>query len=157
MSFDKKLYICGSYPNNIMDYLKLPLDLPSALEGDLERCSYEESIAQHIMLLVVSRYGEMESRDDYGSMIWNLEYNQAVFNKDWEEDVRKSLAATIAKYEHRLKDISVDVYLTAAEEEVRNKYPNARRRVQITVNGLLISNDKPFYFNTYLYISPLSQ
>ena len=109
------------------------------------------------MLLVVSRYGEMESKDDYGSMIWNLEYNQAVFNKDWEEDVRKSLAATIAKYEHRLKDISVDVYLTAAEEEVRNKYPNARRRVQITVNGLLISNDKPFYFKTYLYISPLSQ
>jgi len=73
LSFNKMLYICGSYPNNIMDYLKLPLDLPSALEGDLERCSYEESIAQHIMLLVVSRYGEMESKDDYGSMIWNLD------------------------------------------------------------------------------------
>ena len=140
-----------------MDYLKLPLDLPAALGGQMERCSYEESIAQHIMMLVVLRYGEVESKDDYGSVIWNLEYNQTVFNQDWEENVRKSLEMTIAKYEHRLKNIEVHVELTEVEEEVRNKYPNARRRVRIGVKGVLISNDKPFHFSTYLYISPLSQ
>ena len=64
---------------------------------------------------------------------------------------------TIAKYEHRLKNIEVHVELTEVEEEVRNKYPNARRRVRIGVKGVLISNDKPFHFSTYLYISPLSQ
>ena len=64
-----------------MDYLKLPLDLPAALGGQMERCSYEESIAQHIMMLVVSRYGEVESKDDYGSVIWNLEYNQTDFQQ----------------------------------------------------------------------------
>ena len=52
-----------------MDYLKLPLDLSSALEGRMERCSNEESIAQHIMMLIVSHYGEVESKNDYGSMI----------------------------------------------------------------------------------------
>lgn len=140
-----------------MEYLKLPLDLPAALGGQLKRCSYEESIAQNIMMMIVSKYGEAESKDDYGSVIWNLEYNQTVFNQDWEENVKKSLEKTIAKYEHRLKDIQVNVELTEVEEEIRNKYPNARRRVRIGVKGLLILNDNPFHFNTYLYISPLSQ
>ncbi|EFB30480.1 putative lysozyme [Segatella oris F0302] len=140
-----------------MEYLKLPLDLSAALGGQLERCSYEESIAQNIMMMIVSKYGEAESKDDYGSVIWNLEYNQTVFNQDWEENVKKSLEKTIVKYEHRLKNIEVNVELTEVEEEIRNKYPNARRRVRIGVKGLLILNDNPFYFNTYLYISPLSQ
>ncbi|EFI47606.1 GPW/gp25 family protein [Segatella oris] len=140
-----------------MEYLKLPLDLSAALGGQLERCSYEESIAQNIMMMIVSKYGEAESKDDYGSVIWNLEYNQTVFNQDWEENVKKSLEKTIVKYEHRLKNIEVNVELTEVEEEIRNKYPNARRRVRIGVRGLLILNDNPFYFNTYLYISPLSQ
>ncbi|MFC2530273.1 GPW/gp25 family protein [Segatella oris] len=140
-----------------MEYLKLPLDLSAALGGQLERCSYEESIAQNIMMMIVSKYGEAESKDDYGSVIWNLEYNQTVFNQDWEENVKKSLEKTVVKYEHRLKNIEVNVELTEVEEEIRNKYPNARRRVRIGVRGLLILNDNPFYFNTYLYISPLSQ
>lgn len=140
-----------------MEYLKLPLDLSAALGGQLERCSYEESIAQNIMMMIVSKYGEAESKDDYGSVIWNLEYNQTVFNQDWEENVKKSLEKTIVKYEHRLKNIEVNVELTEVEEEIRNKYPNARRRVKIGMRGLLILNDNPFYFNTYLYISPLSQ
>ena len=37
-----------------MDYLKIPLDLSVALKGTLARCSPEESIAQNIMLLIVS-------------------------------------------------------------------------------------------------------
>ncbi len=140
-----------------MEYLKLPLDLSSALEGKMERCSYAESIAQHIMTLIVSQYGEVESKADYGSVIWNLEFNQTVFNQDWEEDVKKSLERTISEYEHRLKDIKIHVELAEVEEEVRNKFPNARRRVRIGVHGALISNDKPFHFSTYLYVSPLSQ
>ena len=140
-----------------MDYLKLPLDFSAALKGRMERCSYEESIAQHIMMLIVTHHGEMEGKNDYGSIIWDLEYNQAVINNDWEDTVRKSLEKTITDYERRLKDIRVQVALTEVEEEIRNKYPNARRRVRISVIGYMVSNGKPFHFSTYLYISPISQ
>lgn len=88
-----------------MNYLKLPLDLSEGLHGQLQRCSYEESIAQHIMMLIVSQYGEVEGKEDYGSIIWDLEFNQVLKNADWEEKVRKSLEATLTKYESRLKDI----------------------------------------------------
>lgn len=33
-----------------MTYLKMPLQLQSAVAKKLQRCSYQESIAQHIML-----------------------------------------------------------------------------------------------------------
>ncbi|APW35227.1 GPW/gp25 family protein [Prevotella intermedia] len=140
-----------------MNYLKLPLDLSKTLNGQMQRCSYEESIAQHIMMLIVSRYGEVEGKEDYGSVIWDLEFNQVLKNADWEEKVRQSLEATITKYESRLKDIHVRVELTEVEEDVRNKFPNARQRVRVWVNGVMVRNDQQFNFNTHLYISPISQ
>ena len=140
-----------------MNYLKLPLDLSKTLNGQMQRCSYEESIAQHIMMLIVSRYGEVEGKEDYGSVIWDLEFNQVLKNADWEEKVRQSLEATITKYESRLKDIHVRVELTEVEEDVRNKFPNARQRVRVWVNGVMVRNDQQFNFNTHLYIRPISQ
>ena len=140
-----------------MNYLKLPLDLSRTLNGQMQRCSYEESIAQHIMMLIVSRYGEVEGKEDYGSVIWDLEFNQVLKNADWEEKVRQSLEATITKYESRLKNIHVRVELTEVEEDVRNKFPNARQRVRVWVNGVMVRNDQQFNFNTHLYISPISQ
>lgn len=140
-----------------MNYLKLPLDLSRTLNGQMQRCSYEESIAQHIMMLIVSRYGEVEGKEDYGSVIGDLEFNQVLKNADWEEKVRQSLEATITKYESRLKDIHVRVELTEVEEDVRNKFPNARQRVRVWVNGVMVRNDQQFNFSTHLYISPISQ
>lgn len=140
-----------------MNYLKLPLDLSRTLNGQMQRCSYEESIAQHIMMLIVSRYGEVEGKEDYGSVIWDLEFNQVLKNADWEEKVRQSLETTITKYESRLKDIHVRVELTEVEEDVRNKFPNARQRVRVWVNGVMVRNDQQFNFSTHLYISPISQ
>lgn len=61
-----------------MSYLKIPIDLKAAVSGKLERCSYEESIAQQIMLLIVSRYGEVTGKESYGSVIWELEFSQLV-------------------------------------------------------------------------------
>lgn len=59
-----------------MTYLKMPLQLQSAVAKKLQRCSYQESIAQHIMLLILSHHGEVIGREDFGSMIWDLEFNQ---------------------------------------------------------------------------------
>lgn len=140
-----------------MNYLKLPLDLSEGLHRQMQRCSYEESIAQHIMMLIVSRHGEVEGKEDYGSIIWDLEFNQVLKNADWEEEVRKSLEATITKYESRLKDIHVRAELTEVEEDIRNKYPNARQRVRLWVSGVMNRSDEQFNFSTHLYISPISQ
>lgn len=79
-------------------------------EGDFgEMLPPEESIAQNIMLLIVSHPGEIFGKYEYGSIIWELEFNQLVKVRDWEETVRNSLVQSIKAYERRLKDVRVDV------------------------------------------------
>ena len=67
------------------EYLKLPLNLSQGLGGKLERCSQEESIAQQIMLLIVSRQGELIGKESYGSIIWELEFHQTIKFKDCDK------------------------------------------------------------------------
>jgi len=139
-----------------MSYIKLPMNLHAAVNGKLKRCSYEESIAQQIMLLIVSHYGEVVGRENYGSAIWELEFNQLVKINEWEEMVQISLIKAIQLYEKRLKDVSVKVVLSEIEDE-NKKNIHVRRKAQITVTGNIVSTDLPFHFNTLVYISPLSQ
>lgn len=141
-----------------MDYLKVPLDFSSPTGGKLQRCSSEESIAQHIMILITSHYGEVVGKYDYGSSIWELEFNQLVKISDWEENVKKSLIETIERFERRLKDINVSVVLSEVDNDIKNRNnTHIRRKAQISVSGKLKTNETPFNFSTLIYISPISQ
>ena len=140
-----------------MDYIKLPLDFSAALQGKLSGCSNEESIAQHLMMLIVSHRGEVESAYNYGSNIWELEYDHSSTIEEWEINVKASLVDSITIHEKRLKDIKVSVELTEVDDDIKDKHPNARRCAQIGVRGTMVSNNKSFYFNTRIYISPISQ
>ena len=139
-----------------MTYLKMPLQLQSAVAKKLQSCSYQESIALHIMLLILSHHGEVIGREDFGSMIWDLEFNQLVKISDWEEGVKNSLIKTIEKYEKRLRNVDVNVTLLEIEEENIDKVSHIRRKAQITVTGIMDRTNEKFSFNTSLYISPLS-
>lgn len=140
-----------------MAYLKIPLQLHLAVDRKLQRCSYQESIAQYIMLLILSHNGEVVGREDFGSMIWELEFNQLVKKSDWEEGVKNSLINTIEKNEKRLRNVDVNVTLLEIEEENTSKISHIRRKAQITVTGIMDKTNEEFRFNTSLYISPLSQ
>lgn len=141
-----------------MEYLKTSIDFSQLLQGrQLARCSTQESIAQHIMMIVTSHYGEVVSREDYGSAIWELEFHQLVRADVWEDEVSASLLATINKYEPRLKQIEVKVTLSEIEDYSHHSKVHIRRKADITVKGQLVTNQLSFYFTTAIYISPLSQ
>lgn len=142
-----------------MNYLKLPIDFSMLTRGmKVERCSKEESIAQNIMMIITSRYGEVVGRYDYGSDIWELEFSQLVKINEWEEQVRTSLVESINKYEKRLKNIKVEVLLSEVDDDFSNtKNSQIRRKAKITIKGIMVANEVPFNFSTLLYISPLSQ
>ncbi len=142
-----------------MKYVKLPLNFLRTVRGERNGlCSLEESIAQSIMMQTTCRFGEVEGRLDYGSAIWDLEFNQLVRVHEWEEQVRNSLIHTIEKYEKRLKNVIVDVNLTEVQTESKTKGRSLiRKQADIYVKGTVIYSDAPFHFNTTIYISPLSQ
>lgn len=143
-----------------MKYLKLPINFADILKGNgPETCSYEESIAQYLMMMITSRYGEVVSRTDFGSAIWELEFNQLVKVYEWEETVQKSLEDTIAKYEHRLTDFKVEVSLDEINPDLKTADGRAevRKQAHISVEGKIKHSGTKFMFNTQLLVSPLSQ
>lgn len=142
-----------------MKYLKLPIDFSGMLHGGTQdRCLIEESIAQYIMMQITSRYGEVAGRSDFGSDIWELEFNQLVKIYEWEERVRVSLLESIVKYETRLTDVKVGVSLSEIDTDIDSeKYSQVRRKAVINVSGNIIQTGVAFNFNTSLYVSPLSQ
>ncbi len=128
-------------------------------EGKQEVCSFEESVAQYLMMMITSRYGEVVSRADFGSAIWELEFNQLVKVHEWEETVQKSLVDTITKYENRLTDLKVDVSLDEIDSNLDNidGRSEVRKQAYISVEGKLKHSGTRFTFNTQLLVSPLSQ
>ncbi|MBL4746743.1 MAG: GPW/gp25 family protein [Flavobacteriaceae bacterium] len=142
-----------------MNYLKFPLDFSEMLKTDrIKRCSLEESVAQHLMMQITCRYGEVAGRKDFGSDIWELEFAQLVKLHEWEEVVQKSLMHTVTKYEHRLYDVKVNVVLSEVDVDVYSKtYSEIKRKAVIRIAGRLFQTGEIFNFNTSVYVSPLSQ
>jgi bacteriophage gp25 protein len=80
------------------------------------------------MLIIVSHPGEVLGREDFGSVIWELEFHQLIKIKDWEENVRSSLLESILRSEPRLRDVSLEVRLAEIDEGnadnyIPSKYP----------------------------------
>lgn len=138
-------------------FLKLPLNLSEGLGDSLRRCSQEESIAQQIMLLITSRQGEVIGKDSYGTIIWELEFHQAIKFRDWEERVRESLHQAITEHEKRLTHINVKVHLSEVNETIQDQKLQLRRQAVIKVAATIDSTNQPFHFETIVYVSPLSQ
>jgi len=143
-----------------MKYIKLPINFSDVVNGKSRQyCSYEESIAQYLMMMITSRYGEVVSRADFGSAIWELEFNQLVKVYEWEEKVQRSLRDTISKYEHRLDDLRIDVKLDQIDTDFGNieESTQVRKQASISVEGKIKHSGTRFTFNTQLLVSPLSQ
>ncbi|WP_196892287.1 GPW/gp25 family protein [Aureivirga marina] len=143
-----------------MEYLKLPLQFSDVIKGKKQaKCSFEESIAQHIMIQVLSQYGEVVCRKDFGTEIWELEFNQQLKSYKWEESIKKSIIRSLTKYETRIKNIDVEVKLSEVEfrESRYSAYNQVKKKANIYVYATIIQSGEPFKFHTSLFVSPLSQ
>ncbi|MEM6816861.1 MAG: GPW/gp25 family protein [Bacteroidota bacterium] len=142
-------------------FLKIPLDLSKIAQGEpVSTCSRQESIAQFIMLIITSKYGELPGSDDFGSEIWELEFLQLANAHSWEERVKESIEKAIVKYEKRLKEVKVTVSLDKVEDidmKSTTKSYGVRKQAKIFVNGIMKGTDQHFNFNTKIFISPISQ
>ncbi|WP_029281960.1 GPW/gp25 family protein [Pedobacter sp. R20-19] len=116
-----------------------------------------KSISNHIELIIFTRYGEHRFRNDFGCEIWDLDFELIVSESLWEEKFRKSLLKSITDYEFRIDHIAVEVRIT----EVENVYPlrkitEIKKKVDITVRAQIKTTGEKYFFNTALFLSPLS-
>ena len=139
-----------------MKYLKYPVNFKALTRGSQENfCKIEESIAYNIMMIITTAFGEIPETPSYGTIIWDLEFNQHIKKRDWEDLVRKSLFESITEFEKRL--ILGEVTISLDEIDDKELSSSIRRKAIIVVTGSIIESSIPFNFHTKLNISPISQ
>ena len=139
-------------------YLKLPLPFARVLEGnEFPTCDLVESIKSNLELIIVTRFGEHRCDPSFGCEIWDLDFELIVSARLWEEKLRQSLLFSITSHEHRLSNVAVTVAITDAEKlNLVKRFVEIKKRVDITVTGIIQKTGEPFEFHTNMFLSPLS-
>lgn len=124
---------------------------------DLPTCNLGTSIAQNIFLLISARYGEHRFDPGFGCEIWEKDFETITNASLWQEQVNKSVVKSLRRYERRLEQVDVDVRIT--EQPYRNPetgVQSIKKRIMVTVKGVIKATGEPFTFSPQLYISPIS-
>ncbi|AZI33162.1 GPW/gp25 family protein [Kaistella carnis] len=133
---------------------------PSSLmkeNGAIETCDIAESIAQNIMLLIITKKGENRYDDQYGNDVWNLEFDNGVSSSVWENIFIKSLKRQIADYEPRIVSPQIKAHIIFVEHNYDTRdFTEIKKKVKIAINAKLEATGEQYNFVTELFLSPMS-
>jgi len=136
------------------DCYRLPLNFEDLLQRrHLPRCSVQESVAQHLYLMLTTHFGESRFDPGFGCVVWQQDF-EAMTNMRWKDNVQRSVEQSIAEREPRLEQVKVVV---AVEDfEMRGVNQRIRKRLEVTVRAILHRTNEPFAFRASLFVAPLS-
>lgn len=138
---------------------KLPLNPSSMMMngGKIDTCGIGESIAQNIMLLIITKKGENRYDEQYGNDVWDLEFDNGITSAMWENIFIKSLQRQIDDYEPRLIYSRVEASIKFVEHNYETKgFTEVKKKVKIVINAKLHSTNEAFNFTTEIFLSPMS-
>ncbi|RFM25601.1 GPW/gp25 family protein [Deminuibacter soli] len=140
------------------DFYKKPFRFKRIFDNaNLDTCNAGVSISQHIELIIFTRFGEHRFNTSYGCKVWELDFELIVSATLWEEQMRQSLLNAITAHEPRLYETDVTVQVTDVEKLFPfSKMMEIKKRVSVTVNARLTDTGERYFFNTSLFLSPLS-
>lgn len=137
-------------------YYKLPVDFSRILQKqDLPDVNLEESVGQHIQLLITTVLGENKDDPQYGCQLWDNDFDIRASNNEVKEQVELSIRASINRYEKRLTQTRV-VAQISQEELMGVSAKKVKKKIKVTVTGVLARNKTEFHYNSFFYVSPLS-
>ncbi|SHL84692.1 GPW/gp25 family protein [Hymenobacter psychrotolerans] len=136
------------------EYYRLPLNFEELLQRrPLARCSAQESIAQHLYLMLTTHFGESRFDPEFGCVVWQQDF-EAMTNMRWKDNVQRSVEKVIAGREPRLEQVKV---LVGVEDfEMKGVSQRIRKRLEVTVRAVLHRTNEPFAFRASLFVAPLS-
>lgn len=141
-------------------YYKLPLRLSALLDqdqGKLAQCDELESIDQNIEMLLTTCPGEHHYDQNFGSRIWDLDFERVVSRVHWEEQFTTYIRDAISAYEPRLRDVTVTIDMREVVKEERlTDSVTIRKRVDIYVTAVRVSTSQKCRLGYTLYLGPLS-
>ncbi|MBC7891977.1 MAG: GPW/gp25 family protein [Sphingobacteriaceae bacterium] len=137
-------------------YYTLPLRLDIVLKKQQHgTCAVQESIAQHLFLILTTHCAESRFDASFGCSIWSEDFSNQT-HVHWKEAVQDSMTESIRRHEKRLSGLRVKVDLDDFEMAVSKTSRRVKRRLSVRIDGAVTSTNEPFRFFKHLFVSPLS-
>jgi phage baseplate assembly protein W len=137
-------------------FYKLPVDFGTIIQKkELEKTSLEHSIAQQIILLATTTFGECKFDETYGSKIWEIDFDLLMNENTLKEIISKTMKESLRQHEERIKVNEIKIELSETKYTVKD-VNRAKKRVDIIIEATVKSTNRPFDFRGYFFVGPLS-
>lgn len=137
-------------------FYKLPIDFNSVIQKkELEKTSIEHSIAQQIILLATTTFGECKFDETFGSKIWEIDFDLLMNENTLKEIISKTMKQSLLFHEKRIKVNELKVELSEAMYLV-DDVSRAKKKVDIIIEATIKSTNRTFDFRGYFFVGPLS-
>jgi len=137
-------------------FYKLPLDFGAITKKeDLEKTSLEHSIAQQIILLATTSFGECKFDETFGCIIWETDFDLLMNENTFKDIISKNLKQGIRLHERRITVNEIKVKVSETRTTIDYKI-TIKKRVDIVLNAIVKSTNRSFDFNAFFYVGPLS-
>ncbi len=137
-------------------FYKIPFDFKRLTIGeDSRKVTIEESLAQFIALIISTTFGEYKYDEDFGTIIWETDFNQLANPNQLKDQIKESVFEQVKKYEKRLT--ITDVELGVVEDTLSSELSiRVKKRLDIIVYGIIKQTNQPYYFKSSYYLAPFS-
>lgn len=137
-------------------FYKIPIDFNVIIQKkEIEKTSIEHSIAQQIILLATTTFGECKFDETYGSKIWEIDFDLLMNENTLKEIISKTMRESLFLHERRIKVNELKVELSEAVFIV-DEVSRAKKKVDIIIEAIIKSTNRNFDFRSYFFVGPLS-
>jgi phage baseplate assembly protein W len=137
-------------------FYKLPIDFNAIMQKkELEKTSIEHSIAQQVILLATTTFGECKFDETFGSKIWEIDFDLLMNEDTLKEIISKTMKQSLILHERRIKVNELNIELSETKYFV-NDVSRAKKRVDIIIKATIKSTNRGFDFRGYFFVGPLS-
>ncbi|OXB09373.1 lysozyme [Flavobacterium plurextorum] len=137
-------------------FYKLPIDFNAIVQKkELEKTSIEHSIAQQIILLATTTFGECKFDETFGSRIWEIDFDLLMNENELKETISKTMKQSLLLHENRIKVVELVVELSEKFFFVDN-VRRTKKKVDIIITATIKSTNRNFDFRGYFFVGPLS-
>lgn len=137
-------------------FYKLPINFNSVIQKkELEKTSIEHSIAQQIILLATTTFGECKFDETFGSKIWEIDFDLLMNENTLKEIISKTMKQSLLFHEKRIKVNELIVELSETMYMV-DDVSRAKKKVDIIIEATIKSTNRNFDFRGYFFVGPLS-
>ena len=140
-----------------LEYFSLPLALDKVMRRqEHPRISLQQSVMQHLHLLLTTAFGEFAGDERFGCGIWDHDFDNVTSAHKLKELIRQSLLQSIQEQEPRLGNIRVELVMVQEELPELGGSRRVKKRISVSVAGVLHSTNEQLVFKDSFFVGPLS-